>query len=373
MFYLNPQVLYAIPVAAILATLLVLFEYARALSVQRSFGDWRYISTTSQPISRPRYLARALFAALAAALLIVALARPVIMQGTRSIAQGTVSVVAVVDVSRSMAAMDYDGKVPPSAVARRSVETGKITGQKTGVDDTGTRLEMVRHVMLDYMLGALSGNQLGIVSYAGQAFPQAFLTRDTAALRWVVDRGLTISSAPGEGSAMGRALDLAVAILDADTPADQERVIVLFSDGGNDDEASVLADFTREARLRHITVLVVAMGNVMPAKIPLSKLASDDDVAAGLIASGKRWYEVNGQIEKTGLNLQLLQTLASQAGGQFIHLQDMSQLNLLDYVGKPAKVDVQGTQQLFPWALLAALVSMVLAFASTHQWRRKTS
>lgn len=370
MFYLNPMLLYLAPVAALVAAALVMLDYVRKKGLQNVYGDWQLLSPNSEPLSLPRHLIGAVFIAAAAAMIMVAVSRPVIQEGTRSIAQGTVSVVAVIDVSRSMAAMDYDGKVPSSAVATRQVESGQAT---IGPEEAGTRLEMVRHIMMDNLLPTLNGNQLGIVSYAGEAFPQAFLTRDGKALKWVVDRGLTISSAPGEGSAMGKALVLALAMFDADSPPNQEKVLILFSDGGNDDKKEVLAMFAQEARARNIKVIVVAVGNAMPAKIPVSKLAFDDPVAAGLAANGKRWYEVNGEIEKSGLNATLLQQLSALAGGQFIHLQQASDIDLFDHVGKTAVVSVEGTQELFPWALIAAFVALVLSLGATHQWCRRTT
>lgn len=370
MSFLNQGLLYfALPAAVLGAVLFVALEYLRTLSVQASVGDWHLLAPTSQKVSRLRYIAKAVSAAAAAACLVVALAQPVLQTGSRTIQQGTVSVVAVIDVSRSMAAMDYDGKVPPSAVARRLIDDGR----PVEVEEAGTRLEMVRHVMLDYLLPTLDSNQLGIVSYAGEAFAQAFLTRDTNALRWVVDRGLTINSAPGEGSDVGKALDLAIAMLDADAPSDQERVIVLFSDGGNDADKKLIADLATQLHERQIKLVVVAMGNAMPSKIPLSKLAADDDYVVSLKAHGKKFYEVNGQIEKTAMDAQFLQNLAGAAGGAFVHLQNLSDLNLLDFVGKTAMVKVPGTQPLYPWALMSALIFLVLAFASTEQWRRKTS
>jgi Mg-chelatase subunit ChlD len=384
MFYLNAQLLYFVPVAATLAVLLVLANYWRKRAMQKAYGDGDLLSQTSKPLSRGRYIARAVFAGLSAALLMLSLARPVLQNGTKSIAQGTVDVIAVVDVSRSMAAMDYEGKVPQSAVARATFEPavdakGKLHNQLNPLspakqdhpEDTGTKLEMVRHVMLDYMLAALDGNQLGIVSYAGVAFPQAFLTRDNTALRWVVERGLTISSAPGEGSAMAKGLELSLAMFDADSPADHERLLVLFSDGGNDDEPKQLAEMASELKARHIKVIVVGMGNVMPSKIPVSKLAADDDFAQELQSNGKRWLEIDGQIIKTGLDTALLQDLANQSGGQYIHMQDISDLNLLKYLGQKSMTKVPGTLELFPYLIGLGLLMLVLTFVVTNQWQRR--
>lgn len=378
MYYLNPDlVTFGAPAAAVMAALFVLWNYRRKLVAERGFGERKLLSATSKPLSPGVYIARAVLAALAAASLMVALARPIIPNGTKMIAEGTVDVVAVIDVSRSMAAMDYDGKVPSSAVARPLIEDGTSARAQTD-DEPGTRLEMVRYVLFDYMLDALKGNQVGIVSYAGQAFPQAFLTKDSSALRWVVDRGLTVSSAPGEGSAMGKALELSLLMLEADSPPEHEKLIVIFSDGGNDDPVSKLSEFAGEARKRNIKVVVVGMGNVMPSKIPVSKLAADDDYAQSLRQHGIKWYEVDGQVEKTAMDSSLLQDLANRSAGRYIHMQQLGDLDLHQYIGKNAIVSTAGTEELFPWALGASLVFLLAALGITGQlkiwgrWRKQS-
>jgi len=384
MFYLNAQLLYFVPVVAVLALAMVLANIRRKRVMQEAYGETALLAETSKPLARWRYIARAVFAALTAALLMLALARPVLQNGTQSIAEGSVDVVATVDVSRSMAAMDYEGKVPATAVAKRLVESqnigprsadngdqpfGTVTPKGDHPEDTGTRLEMVRHIMLDYMLSAMDGNQLGIVSYAGEAYPQAFLGRDMTSLRWAVERGLTISSAPGEGSGLVKALALSAALFDADSPKDHERLLILFSDGGSDDDRSKVMEAARELKDRHIKVVVVALGNIMPSKIPVSKLAADDDFALALQNNGKRWVEVDGEVEKTAMDAAMLQELAEQAGGTFIHLKDMSDLNLLKYLGSKSMTNVPGTMELFPYLLILGFISLVLSFAVTGQWR----
>jgi Ca-activated chloride channel family protein len=376
-FYLHPDLLGWIPVAAALAMLLVGWNYRRKRRAHREFGKEHLLAETSMPLSGRRYLLRAIFAGLAAASIMVALAQPVIPNGTKTIARGTVSVIGVVDVSRSMAAFDYPGRVPLSVVARPLIdETGRPLDHseqnarnQARVEEAGTRLEMARHILLDYMLATLDGNQLGIVSFAGKPFPQAFLTTDFTALRWVIDRGLTITSAPGEGSALAKALDLALIMFDADAPPTNDKLIVLFSDGGNDDDPAQLADFVKELRQRQIKLVVVGLGNLMPSKIAVNKLADDDDYARALRDSGKSWYEVDGEVIKTGMDIALLQGLANQARGEFIHLQSAEDFNLLKYVGKTSLQALPGRQDLFPWALGCGLIFLVLAFTVTQEWR----
>jgi len=384
MHFLNPQLLYLAPVFALAAFAAVLLNYWRRVIVQRRFGDWQLLAETSSPLSRARYFARALFAALTVASLLVSLARPIVPNGAKMIAQGSLDVIAMVDVSRSMAAMDYEGLVPASSLPKPMIDPESVKAFRNArrvdiqplgraAEEPGSRLEMARHVILDYMLGALNGNQLGVISYAGAAFPQAFLTRDMTALRWVIDRGLTINSAPGEGSAMGKALELSLAMFDADSDPAHERLLVVFSDGGNDDDPSLLSDFAQQARLRHIQVVVVALGNVMPSKIPVSKLAADDDYAQSLRDHGTKWYEYDGQVIKTGMDAALLQGLANQTAGEFVHMQKIEDLNLLRYVGKSSMTSVPGTLELFPWALLSALVFLILTYSVTNKWSFRRS
>ncbi len=376
MSFINPGLLYWLPAALVVPLLLVGLNFWRARRLLSGYGDWKLIAKSSRPVPCWRYALKALSASLCASALIVALARPFVDDGTTTISQGTVDVVAVIDVSRSMAAMDYEGKVPLSVVPKDLITPEERyynydQKPKQEVQVAGTRLEMVRHVILNHMLAQLDGNQLGIVSYAGEAYPQSFLTRDTSSLHWVIDRGLTVSSAPGEGSNMTKALELALALFEVDSPADHERVLILFSDGGSEDKAANLAELADEFKQRRIKVIVVGLGNTMPAMIPVNKLAKDDEVAEALMLHGKKWYEVDGQVEKTGMNKDLLQALAKRADGSFVHLHEATDLDMRSYVGQQSLMQVPGTRELFPYALTTALVSLLIMVVTGREWRRK--
>src|SRR5207237_1620540 len=107
--------------------------------------------------------------------LILALARPSIENGHSEFPVGSVDVIAVVDVSRSMAAQDYKGKVSGHYYSG------------------GTRLDMARYLIVNDVVPSLKMNRLGVVSYSGEAFPQAFLSDDMPALGWVLKRALPVS------------------------------------------------------------------------------------------------------------------------------------------------------------------------------------
>ena len=95
---------------------------------------------------------------------------------------------------------------------------------------------MARHLILTDVVPSLNYNRLGIVTYAGTGFPMAFLSDDMLALDWMLKRALVMGSAPGENSEMGKAFSMAYTLFDLDSKPENRKVIVLFSDGGNDTE-----------------------------------------------------------------------------------------------------------------------------------------
>ena len=113
MHFLNPQLLYLAPVFALAAFAAVLLNYWRRVIVQRRFGDWQLLAETSSPLSRARYFARALFAALGSQSSGVSRSADC-AEWCQNDCPGSLDVIAMVDVSRSMAAMDYEGLVPAS-------------------------------------------------------------------------------------------------------------------------------------------------------------------------------------------------------------------------------------------------------------------
>src|SRR5262249_26777213 len=148
---------------------------------------------------------------LSLALLIVALARPYVEFGRTEFPIGKVDIIAMVDVSRSMAVQDYQS-------------------QLSGTGDFyagGTRLDMARYLVVNDVISSLQYNRLGVVTYAGQAMPTAFLTQDMPPLKWMLERSMTISSAPGEGSSMVAAFNLAFFLFQLDSSPDHRKIIVL--------------------------------------------------------------------------------------------------------------------------------------------------
>jgi Ca-activated chloride channel family protein len=111
------------------------------------------------------------------------MARPVLLGNFGEIRKGTLDVIAVLDVSKSMRAEDCGLR--------------------------GSRLEMAKTALLQ-SLPDLAGNRLGLVTFAGKSFPQAELTDDLDALEFVLKNWVTVDSAPSQGSNIGMALSEAI-------------------------------------------------------------------------------------------------------------------------------------------------------------------
>lgn len=368
MYFLQPQLLWLLAVLPLLAAALVWLAWILKEMVTNAYGDRRLLETLSRPLSGRRFVIKACLAAGGAALLAVALARPAVTDGHAKIQKGTLDVVAVVDVSRSMAAQDYKDKLPPLVEpAGKSTPADPAKPKRTG----GTRLDMARHLIRTNLVNSLQGNQLGVVSYSGEAFPQAFLTGDGPALNWVLDRALTISSAPGEGSAMVKALELALLLFEVDSPKDHDRLIVLFSDGGCTDDQLKLAKLAEKCREMKITVVVVGLGKATPSPIPVSELAENDEYARGLFHNGKQFYEVDGEVEKTALDANLLQSFARAAGGKFVFLTNPADFNVVDHAGGRQYIDTAGVRELFDYPLAGAFLCLTLLGLSVTELRKR--
>ena len=370
MYFLQPQTLWWLAVLPPLAALFVLLAWFLKERFLTAFGDRQLMSKLSQPIAAWRYVSKGALAAATAALLIVAVARPSVPNGVTRIQKGTLDVVAVVDVSRSMAAQDYKDKLPPlppeEEAPKHSWSQDKRP-KRTG----GTRLDMARHLIAGHLINSLQGNQLGVVTYAGEAFPQAFLTDDGPALNWALKRAMTVSSAPGEGSATVKALELALLLFEVDSPKDHDRLIVLFSDGGCTDETDKLAELAAKCRQLKIRVIVVALGKATPSPIPVSELAEDDEFARGLFHNGKQFYEVDGEVEKTALDTNLLQLFARAADGKFVMLSKAEDFNITELAGGRQSIDVAGANELFEYPLVAALLCLVLLCLSVAEFKKR--
>jgi Ca-activated chloride channel family protein len=199
--------------------------------------------------------------------------------------RGTLDVVAVLDVSKSMRAEDCGPE--------------------------GSRLEMAKATLLQ-SLPSLAGNRVGLVTFAGKSFPQAELTDDLEALKFVLKNWVTVDSAPSQGSNIGMALSEAIRLFEEDK---RKRVILFFSDGGHVRPENLDGILT-EIGSKGIMVVSFGVGSKEGAKIPIY-------YDEGRI---KEWLKIDGTEVETRLNEDILREISQETGGKYIHLMSAKKL-----------------------------------------------
>ena len=301
----------------------VLWGLRQRKAILRELGSIDLVARFSRlPLYR-RILYQRLSTILCFVLLIATLARPVLFGSSQRLREGTLDVVAVLDVSKSMAAEDCGPEV--------------------------SRLDRAKDVLLGFF-PELAGNRLGIVKFAGNSFPQAELTGDFQALRFVIQNWVTVDSAPFPGSNIGKALSEAVQIFDK---ADRKRIILLFSDGGHvrpENLEGVLTDIGVEG----IPIISVGLGSSIGSKIPVYENGEF-----------KEWFKIDGKESVTQLNDEILREISQGTGGKYIRLTSGKELEGIfkdpSVVGKKA---LSGGREIFqvPLALSILLLFVGMFF-----------
>lgn len=349
MHFLNPQALWLLAVLPPLGVLAVWFAFKRKDQFIKDFGEARLVNRNSNHLEPGRYLLKGISVLIAASALILAVARPAFEKGYTEIPVGTVDVITIVDVSRSMAVQDYKGAL---------AETGYASG---------TRLDMARKLILDDIVPALKYNRLGVVSYAGEANPQAFLSDDLPALRWVLKRALTIGSAPGEGSELGKAFNLAFALFDLDSDKDHRKVIVLLSDGGNDAGMEALSALVKELKDRNIELVIAGLGKTTPSAIPVSQLPEQDRNEF----RGQEWYQVDGEVAMSALEENSLLWLKNATGARYVRVVSPSDFHIGNLLGRIEVKRKKGEQEVFFYPLVLSVLFFGLAIFAPRERKEK--
>ncbi|TVQ91924.1 MAG: VWA domain-containing protein [Deltaproteobacteria bacterium] len=168
---------------------------------------------------------------------IVALAGPRFDKRVQLVEARGIDLVLVVDLSRSMDAQDVD----PS------------------------RLERVRREIFD-LIDVIEGDRVGLVVFAGGAYPRMPLTADTEALRMLVTE-MSSRDFQAQGSALHEAIRVATDLLSRDDESATGRAMLVFSDGEIHDPMAALKE-ARAARDEGIRIFTMLVGDA-PAPIPL--------------------------------------------------------------------------------------------------------
>lgn len=316
--FLNAKAFWAMLILPLVLGILLWGRHRRK-GILQEFGRMDLLSQFSRFSFHRKTFYQSFSVVLSLSLLIVAIARPLLSGNFRQIMKGALDVVAVLDVSKSMAAEDGGPQV--------------------------SRVETAKDALLR-CLPELAGNRLGIVTFAGESFPQAELTDDFQALEFVLKNWVTVDSAPLQGSNIEKALQEAVDLFEKD---DKKKVILLVSDGGHVRPKNLEGVLT-EISSRGVTVVSVGVGSIEGSKVPVYQEGKF-----------KEWLKIEGKEVITRLNEEILRQISQSTGGKYIQLSSGREVKGIfrdpAVVGKKA---LSGGKEIFQIPLALSLVLLCI-------------
>lgn len=266
--------LWALTLVPVLVLLVVQASAARRRALE-AFADVELVQRLTRSVNPIARRWKSAMQIVAVALLAVALARPQFGSRVETIRSSGQDIVVAIDLSQSMLAQD----VSPNRLER-------------------ARLAVYR------LMERLSGDRVGLVAFAADAFVQSPLTLDYRAAGMFLN-AMTPELMPIQGTDLGAALRTSLEALDKG--AREARVLVLVTDAEDheDDFSDILSE------LRAIDVYIVVIGTNEGAPIPVY---DERGVQQGFLR------DEDGSVVTTRVGEGALQSLADQAGATIVRV-----------------------------------------------------
>ncbi len=263
--------LLAIPVVVLLFALLVFWQKR----TQKKFADKELLRKLSPNRSLGKSILKVVVLSLAIASLGIALVNPQFGTKLETVKREGVDVVFAIDVSKSMLAED----IAPN------------------------RLEKTKQLVTQ-IINNLASDRVGIIAYAGSAFPQLPITTDYAAAKMFL-QSMNTDMVSSQGTAIKEAIELATTYFNDEEQTN--RILFLISDG--EDHQGEIEDIAEEAARKGIRIVTIGVGTTKGGPIPIKR--------KGVIQSYKK--DNNGETVITRLNEKTLREIANEANGKYIH------------------------------------------------------
>ena len=207
-------------------------------------------------------------------LMIIALVNPKIGTKMETVTREGVDIVFAIDVSKSMEAED----IAPN------------------------RLEKSKQLVTQ-IINNLGSDRVGIIAYAGSAFPQLPITTDYAAARMFL-QAMNTDMVSSQGTAIKDAIELAKTYYNPDEPT--SKVLILISDG--EDHLGEVEAITKEAAAQGIRIFTIGVGSERGGPIPIKR--------GGITQSYKK--DLNGETVITRMDEAILKEIAAATNGEYV-------------------------------------------------------
>lgn len=241
---------------------------------QAAFADLELFNKLSPEKSTFKPVFKLVILLLALTCIIIALVNPKMGTKMETVKRQGLDIVFAIDISKSMLAED----VAPN------------------------RLEKTKQ-LVSQIINQLGNDRVGIVGYAGSAYPVLPMTTDYSIAKMYL-QSMTTDMVSSQGTAFNDAIKLSVDYFDI---KDTSKLIVLVSDG--EDHGESAAEAIEMAKEKGVRILTIGVGTEQGALIPLKD-------NRGKIASYKK--DQNGENVRTKLYPEVLQNIATKTKSKYI-------------------------------------------------------
>ena len=291
------------------------------------FGDMKLLANLMPNVSLSRYKWKFSLAMVAMFSLIIGIANPQIGSELETVKRKGVEVIIALDVSNSMMAED--------------INPNRLTRAKRAISK---------------LIDELTGNNIGLIVFAGEAYVQLPVTSDYASAKMFLAT-INTDIVNAQGTAIGSAIELAEASFTKEN--DKNKALIIITDGENhEDDAIKLAE---EVQKKGIFVNTIGLGSLKGTPIPIVDRLGRKDYRR----------DNEGKVVMTKLNEDLLVKIAAAGGGEYVHAGNsnfglnsiISSINGMDKQEFESKVfsDYEDRFQYFiGFAILLLLIEMIL-------------
>ncbi len=287
--------------------------------------------------SRSKPILKLVLVLLAFASLVVALVNPKMGTKLKTVKREGVDIVFAIDVSKSMDAED----IAPSRIEKSKQLVSQI-------------------------LNNLGSDRVGIIAYAGGAYPQLPITTDYSAARMFL-QALNTDMISSQGTAIGDAIELATTYYD--DAQQTNRVLFIISDG--EDHEGNVEEITEQASEVGIRIYTIGVGTEKGGPIPIKR--------NGVIQNYKKDNE--GETVITKLNPETLKDIANAARGSYIEgnvtsevtervTEELQNIEKTEFEAKQF-ADFKSHFQLFLGIALALLFLDIFVLERSTAWLRQ--
>lgn len=324
--------LYFLAVIPIIVILFLINLYWKRKK-QREFGDVDLVEKLSPEKSVFKPVLKITVLLLALASLIIGLANPKIGTKMETVKREGIDVVFAIDVSKSMLAED----ISPN----RLDKTKQIVSQ---------------------IINQLGSDRIGMVAYAGSAFPVLPITTDYGVAKMYL-QGMNTDMVSSQGTSLEEAIKLSADYFDKDNATN--KLIILISDG--EDHSDGVDGAIEEALKIKAKVITIGVGTEKGGPIPIKR--------NGVVENFKR--DQNDEVVVTKMNQEILKQIGKGTKGGYVYGGNTKEVldyvkNALDNIEKTEfeTTQVADFQSQFQWFLG---IAFALLFIDIFLLERKTS